>query len=619
MTQQLLQFERRFAWLLLIPILLLIVWLGMARLNSDALWLDEFWTMYHAGGIDPLTLPQVWARVAQEDPWQAPGYFLLLNLWGKLVGWSELAARSLSLLFGLLAVAWTYRLGRALISRTGGIAASLMLGLSAYFIYFTHELRAYSLSVLLTVMMLWVYYRIVHRREPPHFTHYALLFGTAFGLFYTHYFAALTLVALGIYHLLFVSKNRRWWYVTAVMVVAALLFLPWVSILLNALATATDQRGVRGSFALTAQQSLEGVLYLFSNGSIALVVVLLVFALRRERLPVFVWFWTLGTAALLLVINERFRVILEVRYLLVLWPGLALLTAFGLQTLAQRKISVVILTVWGIAGIWNSFDARSAITLHNPHWHLPWHTLARELEPRAVRGDSLLFALPDWTWAVYHGDLIRYYLGDLPLRYQMIERPQNIGDAAYTEKIQAVTTNTRRLWLAYTPQQPRDHLPHLQALLAAREFARCETAVDTEELRLDLYGSVADDGRVGRLEFSAAGGTITYIPVTSFSQQADTVLVTLDGWHIESGVSAQAYSVALHLVDEQGGLVAQTDYGLPTETLACHATRLDTTGLSSGDYRVMLTVYAWETGQRLLTANSEADGRVGIGSVRIPN
>ena len=37
-----------------------------------------------------------------------------------------------------------------------------------------------------------------------------LLFGSV-GLLYSHYFSALFLPALGLFHLLFMPKNRRWW------------------------------------------------------------------------------------------------------------------------------------------------------------------------------------------------------------------------------------------------------------------------------------------------------------------------------------------------------------------------------------------------------------------------
>src|SRR5262245_40462494 len=98
-------------WLLVIPLLLLTSWLGARGLNADAIWYDEYWSLYYAGGAHygPITLGETWTRVAQTDiELNPPGYYLLLNGWGALVGWTEYAGRALSLLVGVLAVAFTY-------------------------------------------------------------------------------------------------------------------------------------------------------------------------------------------------------------------------------------------------------------------------------------------------------------------------------------------------------------------------------------------------------------------------------------------------------------------------------------------------------------------------------
>jgi uncharacterized membrane protein len=199
MNLPLLLLRDRYAPRIVIVVLLLVCWLGARGLDADAIWLDEYWSLYNAGGamMGPISPAEVWNRIAERDPWQSPGYYLLLNLWGKVVGWTEFATRSLSLFGGLLAVAWTYRLGRDLISPFGGVAAAIALGLSAYFIYFLHEMRSYTLYVLFTPPMVWAYWKLLHRERKQA---YALLFLSITGALYTHYFAALTALFLGVFH-----------------------------------------------------------------------------------------------------------------------------------------------------------------------------------------------------------------------------------------------------------------------------------------------------------------------------------------------------------------------------------------------------------------------------------
>ena len=96
--------SQRPVWLWLIPLLLLTTWLGARSLDADAIWYDEYRSLFYAGGAEygPIQLPEVWTRVAlYGGAAQVPGYFSLLWGWGALVGWTEFAARSLSLFCGV--------------------------------------------------------------------------------------------------------------------------------------------------------------------------------------------------------------------------------------------------------------------------------------------------------------------------------------------------------------------------------------------------------------------------------------------------------------------------------------------------------------------------------------
>src|SRR5690606_16409005 len=154
---------RRVLWIFVV-LALIATMLGAVLSRSEALRYDERWTLYNAGGApyEPLSPVGVWNRIADDDPWQSPGYFLALNLWGGAVGWSIYAARMFSLLTGALALAWMFRLAALLGGRHIGLyAAAALLG-SAFFAYYLHEMRPYTLYVLLTCSSVWSYWRITH-------------------------------------------------------------------------------------------------------------------------------------------------------------------------------------------------------------------------------------------------------------------------------------------------------------------------------------------------------------------------------------------------------------------------------------------------------------------------
>ncbi len=73
-----------------------------------------------------------------------PGYYLALKGWIALAGESEFSLRALSALAGVLTVAVTMALGRALFSRAAGIMAGLLVALSPFAVYYSQETRMYA-------------------------------------------------------------------------------------------------------------------------------------------------------------------------------------------------------------------------------------------------------------------------------------------------------------------------------------------------------------------------------------------------------------------------------------------------------------------------------------------
>src|SRR3954462_2209490 len=78
--------------------------LGALYMNRISFWFDEVASMEFATGD--------LAAGLQRFPDQMPTYFLVLRGWIALAGYSEVAGRWLSLLFGLLTLALTFRLAR---------------------------------------------------------------------------------------------------------------------------------------------------------------------------------------------------------------------------------------------------------------------------------------------------------------------------------------------------------------------------------------------------------------------------------------------------------------------------------------------------------------------------
>ena len=147
--------------------------------------------------------------------------------------------------------------------------------------------RTFTLVTLFATLCLWGYWHIALRPGPPRRGAQAVLLLGAAGLLYTHYFAALLLPVLGLFHLLFVprticcppvkdgrapvanGKTHRWWRPVLLLCLAALLALPpVVRPLLQGLERTVANEKLR-NVALTAAEMLAVFLRYLLNDLLA--------------------------------------------------------------------------------------------------------------------------------------------------------------------------------------------------------------------------------------------------------------------------------------------------------------------------------------------------------------
>ncbi len=615
----------------LVPVILITFWLGARGLDADPLWGDERLSIYDAGGgpYEPRTLAQIWEGVTARNPWHAPGYFMVLSGWGRLVGWQPPALRAMSLLFGVLGVACTYRLGRDMVSPRVGLVAAAAVGTSAFFVYYLHELRMYTLFVVLTAFTIWVYWRIVTgKREPGVLLWAGLLVGAA-GMLYTHYFASLPLFAIGLYHLLFVKKTRRWWQVVGVMALAGLLFLPWFSSLIAGLGrAASEEAGYVRSSAASTQQALERLAYLFGNGSLVTLGVVGAFSLTSRGRGVWqTWFFALSILALILVVNAELHVmtLTRTRYLLGLWPLLGMLVALGI-TRFGRRLSPLALGAWLVIGVGTSLNSGfiDALIVDGRGYMFPWHIAQTVFAPNTQPGDTLVLNVPDdaGSMASRNQTIAQYYLSGSLVQITVIEQMQSDREQeAVRERALDFAKQSLRVWVGYEAEKRPNWLPSIEAGLS-ETYVRCDTGIAQSTFRFDLYARSAVCCLPGAdstplLHF---GDGITLTGIAPLPDEASGTLPVLAGWSVAANVPPYIYSVALHVLDEDGQLVAQADYGLPDRAFSCQETPIDISGLSPGRYQLMAVVYAWESGQRLsgeVVATGVVDESLPLGAFEV--
>ncbi len=622
----------------MIPVLLLTFWLGARGLNADALWGDEYHSIQDSGGpmTGPLDPAQVWNKVATENPWHAPGYFILLNGWGRLTGWTPPGLRALSLLAGLLAVAWTYRAARDFLSPRVGLYAAAILGTSAFFVNFLHELRMYALVAALTIFTIWSYQRVVSRRQPSKLDWLGLFVG-ALGLLYIHYFAALLLVAIGLYHLLFVPKNRRWLNVIVVFALAGLLFLPWAGALVAGLHKASSFDWLNDR-ALDAGEILGETFTLFANGALPLllVVALLAFVASlprrviRKAMPF--WFFAVALLALIIGVNAVVSVILasRIRYMISLWPLLALLAGVGIAAVAAlglpraRMLSLGLLAVWIGIGVWNSTHVGVTAILDGAAYTFPLQASRVVAQQQGARGDAVVNVLGDTLGAWMYEGIQNYYYDDLGITTELFDRHGKVEMRRQIERLLPALQSHRRVWLAYVPDPPPSSLPNAQTMLTGASYALCGVSDREPAVRMELYAQTPvccgpDFSDAAPLARFGAGVALTGIDLPATAHTGDSLPV-IAGWQGGDSLPVDSYSVALHLVDSAGHLIAQADDGLSGERFSCPRTALRLDNVPPGRYTLQTGVYNWHDGTRLagtLGTNAPSADLLPIGEVTV--
>jgi hypothetical protein len=597
----------------IIVLLLGVTWLGARGLNADALWFDEVWSLYYSGGQEygPISPLEVVSRVVGELEHEKnpPGYYVLLNIWGGAVGWTEAAGRVLSLLVGVLAVAWMYRAGCDIGgSRLTGLAAATAVGGSAFFIYYTHELRVYSMMVLFSACVTTIYWRLLRQMRPPRIMiQLGFVLGIA-GALYMHYLTVLVIGAIGIYHLLFAPKMGQWVRITVLGLIGGGLFLPWMPILLRATSGAAALQTV----AMGTPDMVRELFVVFSNASLALLVVCAVYALRaRGHHTQFVWAIGALGVGLAAGLNTVYPVITHIRYLIALWPLLALVVGLGVEELARKGIApTLVLGLWLAAGVWNTIDPGFNRVLSDET--LPWRVFRGELIQHGDPDDVVIFHAADFNW--FRDLEMQHYMYGLPTRYSLMENiPGLQANDEYYRNAQLFIGDAPRVWVGVDRTLTANfRLGEFQRVLD-ESYAPCYSAFNEPDMSMDLYVRRPDSVERMPLRFeNGIGGQLLEL------MMAEGEVSILMGWQVESSVPPDTYSTGLHIIDSSGNLAAQVDTGLPGQGYHCQKADIH---LPPGSYTVYALVYNWQTGERMAAMNGESgeeEDRVEVGRIEIP-
>ncbi|MCY4526796.1 MAG: glycosyltransferase family 39 protein [Anaerolineaceae bacterium] len=611
------QFKLPFWWLVLAPLLLAAL-LSTMQLDDNAFNRDEFKSLYSAGmySSGPDTLLEVWQHVEQTRPNQTQGWSKLLFVWGRLLGWHEPAIRSLPHFVGLLTLAWLYRAGKALFSPQAALLAVLLMSASVFFLAYMAIARVFTLVALFTTIILWSYWRLMLATRPARDTMLAVLLAASVGLLYSHYFAALLLPALGIFHLLFVSKGRRWWQVTMTLALALLIALLQAPGFISGFSL-SDENKKLASKAMTVADIPGQLLYNLSNylvilqkpvgtmSVMALLVLLLLFSRRRlsfVKPASTAWLLTFVTATTFLFIiaaNEVVRVMAQdrIRYVMALLPPIALLAGYNLRKYLRSfpRTGAGFLVLWLLLG--------PSLVLNETGFHAfrnrtTFHHVQRLLQERVTVGDLVVIqdTLSDPEVLYLH----KFYI---PLSDNSWDTVFWDGEGPLRDAVPAHSA-WFNIWLIDRADEP--NLAFTTANAPGLQL--CERLDDLAGFTLERHAKISSGCEP--VPFRLAFDKNIHLTGSEFSL-VKNVLRLEAGLLSADDYLLSHYTLALHVIDPRTGeRVAQGDVGVGPGSFVALGRDIDLSDLPAGNYELHAALYDWQTGERL-TARDLQTGDAG--------
>ena len=375
-------------WVWVIPILLIVAALSLKQIDAYPPSQDEFYAMHNSGWLAERAYSphEIMASLQKQSFAHMPGYFLLLGFWGNLTSYSVAMARVLSIFFGILGLAVIYRQSEELAGPSAGIIAVIIAGSNAFYNFYYAYSRMYTLLVLCAATAMWLYLRIVQTEKRILGRYYV-------ALVVTHPFSAVLLATLSIYHLLFVSKDRRWAFVATAVLAGLLLISPFLLNWSTTIGITILRRTIALSdYILDGPGAIRIWLGIILNNQWALLLFSLVglaIGIRNRSIKSRTWLLIPFVMLIIFALLAEFTpFIIEsaMRYYLAGWILFIPFIAAGIYGLCRYRICQVLLTLlWCISGVWfQSFIDEPAGWKHQLGWqsHIyslpPWQVVSRE-------------------------------------------------------------------------------------------------------------------------------------------------------------------------------------------------------------------------------------------------
>lgn len=289
---------------------------------TASLWGDEAFSAI----LSMKPIPEIINIIARDT--SPPLYNLTEHIWFQIFGTSEIAVRSLSFLYYLIAVFFVYKIANHLWDKKTAILASILTFLNPFFFIYAFEGRMYS--ILAAAVTASMYFFLTQK-----WVGYVLATSAAL---YSHHFSIFAVFIQGIWFVkeFFWGKRKVAYSILKSFLAIGILYTPWLIPLYN------QTRMVGGGFWLGTPtiRDLGKLILTYLNISL----IALIFRDWKKNLEksIFLLLWFTGPIILTWLISQKFSSIFFDRYLLYAIPGAMLLVASQRQKFSKYFIAITL-------------------------------------------------------------------------------------------------------------------------------------------------------------------------------------------------------------------------------------------------------------------------------------
>jgi len=162
---------------------------------NQSFWLDEATSAL----TTKMSLVDFLGKFMPGD-FHPPLYYIILRVWSLIFGSSEIALRSLSIVFGISTIYIVYLIGKELVNKKTGLIAGLLLATSGLFVYYSQEARMYTMASFLVCLLVFSFVKIL--KEKGRLGDWLVFILVLPAIFLTDYLAVLIFVPIWIYLIL---------------------------------------------------------------------------------------------------------------------------------------------------------------------------------------------------------------------------------------------------------------------------------------------------------------------------------------------------------------------------------------------------------------------------------